>query len=69
MKDRSRAVAMMVLHMSSHIVSGRGGEVSNMSRHFISHSTCFFLPIEDFFFSFLEPSPSTTFLSQKHFSV
>lgn len=28
MKERSRAVAMMVLHMSSHIVSG-GGDVAH----------------------------------------
>lgn len=48
MKERSSAVAMMVLHMSSHMVSG-GGDVRHMSAHFISYSICFFAKCRCFF--------------------
>lgn len=51
MKDRSRAVAMMVLHMSSHIVSGGGDFTHERSRYlFQCLFFCFFLPNVDYFF-------------------
>lgn len=45
MKERSRAVAMMVLHMSSHIASG--GEHVAQYGHFFEKAAIHFLLILD----------------------